>query len=323
MRTPKDKFIDILVSFAIGGWFFFVVTIFNIGKDTPPLIDAKIPPETIEFFKKIPDYIGLKFRFNPNPDPSDWGKYYVGDLLSVEDTCFIVYYVAADSAAERPKADLTLDIANAAIPHSFDVMKDYPYPSSQKNRKLPIYIANSDDAYQSIIKEIYGNDGGSSVGIYIFEYSSLGAMALGIVLSPDAWTAFSDDRNESFRITLWHEMNHYIYYSNFKFATVSMPPLWFTEGLAEYFAGNESRESSVQKNNVDSYSLEKDFLNSDAYWVGYTAFLYMEASKGKTNVSNLINASYSQNLNSALQYSNAISLKDWDLGWKEYVNRKY
>jgi hypothetical protein len=288
-----------------------------------PLKDAQIPPETIEFFKRIPDYIGLKFRFNPNPDPSNWGKYYDGDLLSVEDTCFIVYYVAADSAVERPKADLTLELAHAAIPHSFNVMQNYPYPYTQKGRKLPIYVANSDDAYKNIIMEIYGDDSGNSVAVYIFEYSSFGAMALGIVLSPEAWTAFSDDTTESYRITLWHEMNHYIYYAYFNFATVSIPPLWFTEGLAEYFAGNESRKKSVRKNKLNDYSLEKDFLNSDAYWVGYTAFLYLEENKGKANVSNLIKASYNQNLNSALRSSNDITRKDWDNGWKGYVRGRW
>ena len=323
MRTNRDRFIDILVSLGIAGWFFFSISVFNMGQDSPPLKDAKIPPETIEFFKKIPDYIGLKFRFNPNPDPADWGKYYDGDLLYVEDTCFIVYYVAKDSAVERPKADLTLELAHDAIPHSFDVMKSYPYPYLQKNRKLPIYIANSNDAYQSIIEEIYGGDGGSSVGIYIFEYSSMGSMALGIVLSPEAWTAFDDDRTESYRKTLWHEMNHYIYYANFDFATVAVPPLWFTEGLAEYFAGNEIRSQSVQKSKLNDYSLEDDFLNSDAYWVGYTAFLYLEENKGKSNVSNLVTASYSQNLNSALRSSNNISRKDWDSGWKGYVRGKW
>lgn len=323
MRTNKDRFIDILVSLAISGWFLFAITIFNIGKDTPPLIQAQIPPETIEFFKKIPDYIGLKFRFNPNPDPSDWGEYYDGDLLSVEDTCFIVYYVASDSAIEYPKAKLTLDLAHDAIIHSFDVMKSYPYPYTQKGRKLPIYIANSTESYTSIQKKIYGKSSDESVGVYIFEYSSMGSMALGIVLSPQAWTAFSENDEESYRLTLWHEMNHFVYYANFNFATNTVPPLWFTEGLAEYFAGNEVRSQSVQKSKLDDYSLEDDFLNSDAYWVGYTAFLYLEENRGKTNVSNLITATYNQNLNSALRSSNNISRKDWDKGWKGYVRGKW
>jgi len=301
-------------------WFFAIMTFIKLEKDEKPLIKAEIPKETIDFFKNLPKFIDISFHYNPNPDPFSWGKYEpVQDMLRIEDSCFIVFYSRADSVKEYSKAQVTLSHAREAIPELEKLMKDYPYPYEVKKRKLPIYVANNEKNYLEIQKELSPLGAVNSVGVYIFEYSSMGTLTKGIVLSPKAFTAFDPVPEVSLKITLWHEMNHYVYFTNYDFINNEEPYLWYTEGCAEYFAGNTARLKDINKSEARQYEFENNDLGYSAYWVGYSAFLYYENIFGKNKLSNLIFRSYDDGLKKALKSSSNITLDEWERGWKNYV----
>jgi hypothetical protein len=288
-----------------------------------PVRFSEIPKETINFFNNLPDFIDIGFHFNPNPDPFSWGKYFASDsLLSIEDSCFIVFYSAPDSVDEHPKAEYALSQANAAIPRLKSLMKDYPYPYQVKNRRLPIYIANTNSNYVNIQTKLTPNPSKGSVGVYIFEYSSIGSLAKGIVLSPEAWNSFDSDEKESFRITLWHEMNHYVYFTYFNFFQNIQPYLWFTEGCAEFFAGNEIRNKEIDVLFASKYTLYENQPSHSSYWIGYTAYSFFNEAYSQRKLSDLISASYQNDLSTSLKASNNIDLNDWENGWKGYIKKK-
>ena len=323
MRNPKDLLIDFILIVFISLWLIVLITVFNIGNKTPPLISAEIPQETIDFFTKLPVFIDIGFHFNPNPDPFSWGKYDGGDsLLSIEDSCFIVFYSAPDSVVEYPKAVYAKAQANAAIPRLKSLMKDYPYPHQVKNRKLPIYIANTSRNYVNIQAKLTPNPSKESVGVYLFEFSSMGPLAKGIVLSPEAWTSFDLDKKESFRITLWHEMNHYVYFTYFNFFQNKEPYLWFTEGCAEFFSGNEKRNNEIDISFANKYTLYENKPSYSSYWIGYTAYSFFNEAYSQRKLSDLISASYKNDLSTSLKASNNIDLNDWEKGWKGYIKKK-
>lgn len=296
----------------------YIVLLFFL-KPQNPLKNAEFPKETIDFFSHLPDIIDIGFSYNPNPDSSSWGNYEeVDSLLKIEDSCFVVFYSSIDSVVEKKKAVETLQYAHEAIPKLKQLMKDYPYPYKVNNRKLPIYLARNNEQYISIQKTLTPDPCSNSVGIYIFEVSIMGVLTNGIVISPDAYTAFNyNNQNQSFKIVLWHEMNHYVYFTNFDFYSNSEPYLWFTEGCAEYFAENVVRKEEVDRGKVSDYSLTNNILNSDAYWIGYTAFKAIE--KPGSTISDMVYASYKNNIEQALQKSMNISLEQWDVTWKNYI----
>ena len=302
---------------------FFLITIHFFYKKLPPLQLSSIPQETIDFFKKLPGYIDIGFHFNPNPDPSNWGRYEpVDSMLHVEDTLFMVFYSRIDSANEVSKAKMALKLANNAVPELVKLMKNYPYPYQVKKRKLPIYLADNDKSYVEIQKKLSPIGACQSIGVYIFEYSSLGTMTNGIVISPEAFTAFNKNAEESFRITLWHEMNHYAYFTNFDFINNTLPYLWYTEGCAEYFAQNLVRSNEINKSEAINYKYEQNNTNSSAYWVGYTSFIYYEKTYGKNKLSDLISSSYKNSISKALNSTSGITINVWEKGWKEYIKNK-
>lgn len=289
-------------------------------KPHTPLVKADIPQQTIDFFKKLPGYIDLGVIFNPNPDPSDWDKYEsIKDMKTLEDSCFIVYYSSLDSVAEKIRAETALSLSNEAIPKAQSFMKNYPFPYQVKNRKLPIYLANSKTSYRNIQRQLGVAPVEWSVGIYIWEYSTMGTLARGIVISDAAETAFNASRNECLKIVLWHEINHYVYFTNFNYMTNSPPYLWFTEGCAEYFAGNTSRAAQISKTQADKYSLSSPKNDGSEYWVGYTAFLYYDKAYSKNKLSDLVYLSYKNNISTSLSNSSGVTLGVWEQGWREYI----
>jgi len=324
MKILKSFFTLFFVLLFAAIWYVVILVFIMNNKDEKPLIDAKIPQETIDFFTGLVDFVDIGVIYNPFPDIRDWGKYEsIKDMKTIEDTCFIVFYSAQDSIRERPKADLALRYSNEAIPELKDFMKNYPYPYQVRGRKLPIYLANSTGQYSSIIRQLGISGGGSgSIGMYIYQISFMGTLAKGIVISPEAWEnkgALSTNEDEEFKKTLWHEINHYVYFTYFDYFKNAEPYLWFTEGCAEFFSGNSNRLKQVNKTRAQNFRFNSNTTNSDVYWVGYTAYVYYKKTYGRNLLSNLVYYSYTNNLNKALANTSGISLTEWESGWKNYI----
>jgi hypothetical protein len=107
----------------------------------------------------------------------------------------------------------------------------------------------------------------------------------GIIISPEAWSLADievtpQSNDTELKETLWHEMNHFMYFTNWDYTQTSEPNLWFTEGLAEYFAGNYGR--LVEVGNFNKLNLTEDFRGggNTEYWAGLSAYLCLEQNSG-------------------------------------------
>lgn len=321
-----------LLAITIGGLIAFFL-FRNLFDEQRPLIGADIPQSTKDWFKDLidggsdiggifwPDSIGKK----------DWTKYEsIEDMKSLEDDLFVFYYSSKDSVSERKKTLVCQRYAHEAVPVGDAFMKGYPYPSSEKmkGRKLPIYLANSVDDFRSICKQLGCGDPGTwAVGLYCFMYNAYGSYCKGVIISPAAWTVpepliDSTTQDEELKRVLWHEMNHFMYFTNMNYLKTSHPNLWFTEGLAEYFA--ESTEMLQAVRNHKKYELMNDFQDgSSEYWVGVSAYLCLEQHYGKETISNMVTHSYDHSIDEAVQMSIPNeNLKSWNAKWHTFMDNK-
>lgn len=331
MRNRFSVFLTYLV-YGLVVLLMGLAVILNVLKPQRPLTNADIPQETIGWFQKLIDggWSDIGGILGPDErDPADWTRYEDIDSMNcIEDEYFVIYYSKKDSVVEKNKALVSLRYAHEAVPIGDLFMKGYPYPSKLSGRKLPVYLAKTVDDFRSICKQLgHGDPGTWAIGLYCFQYSISGVYTDGVIISPEAWSVTDlliDDKTEDKELkrTLWHEMNHFMYFSNWDYAQASVPNLWFTEGLAEYFAENFDRLRVV--GNHRDFDLTKDFMDgSSEYWVGMSAFLSMEQQYSKNTISEIVSYSYKNNIDKAVQMSVPNeNLKSWNTKWHSFMENK-
>lgn len=302
-----------------------------VVKPQRPLTNADIPQSTKDWFRDLlaggADFggiLGPDFR-----DPSEWGSYEdVDSMHRIEDEYFVIFYSSIDSAVQKKKALVCKRYAHEAIPKGDLFMKGYPHPSKMNGRKLPIYLGRNQSHFEDISSQVAGfRPGTSTMGFFSFEYGSDGIYAKGIFISPATWDMpdmmiDENTEDEGFKATLWHEMNHFMYFAKWDYTQMNPPNLWFTEGLAEYFSDFRKRLTSV--GNHKKYDLKKDYRDgSSEYWVGYSAFLCLEKNFGVSKVSETVAQSYKNPIDDAVQ--NAIpneNLDTWNNRWHMFMESK-
>ena len=304
--------------------------IIKIQKVQTPLIEARIPQETIDFFNNLGGGdIGGIFV---DDSITNWNDYEdVDGMCKIEDSLFVIYYSSVDSTSESVKAAIALRYAQEAVKPLNDFMGSYPYPHTINNRKLPIYLANTDADYSKICEELgHGKAPSGTIGLYCWRYSITGTITDGIIISPNAWlslelTLKSTSDDIEFKKTLWHEMNHFAFFTNLDFLNNPVPPLWVSEGCAEYFADNRARiemspgnPKSIYRNcHLNSNEMTSYNSSYDPYWVGLSAFYTFEGHHGRTLLASLIQMSYiqpfAQSVSDILNSDNG--LKVWDNEW--------
>lgn len=319
----KGKWKYIIAVFVVIWLAFFVYTISRPEKKA--VLDARIPQSTIDYFKRLKDQIVI---FNPNPDLSDWindkaGTKNVREYKSIENDNFIVYFLP--NTKSEVWAPETLNYANAAIKPLEQLMDRYYYPDMVNNRKLPIFITNDRKEYDDIINRLlkdWDKGGRTSTGVTLFEASALGMRTIAIVLSNDAWEL--EIENEYPRKVLWHEMNHYVYFTALQMDLPEMPPEWFTEGIAEYFAQTTIREEEINAQKAQQVSLTQEMEDFyDNYWVGFSVFTFMDKKFGKQKVRQCVKKSYNNVIDHVFVSELNTTLSNFDYQWKEYIYYNY
>lgn len=336
-KTMRNNIFAVIATYLLYGAIVAIIgyaIISIVLKPQNPLINAEIPQSTIDWFNghsiDSTDFGGIYDTVAR--DSTQWVKYDdIDSMLCLEDEYFIFHYSAQDSMAERNKALVCQRYAHAAIPKGELVMKNYPYPNQLNGRKLPIYLANTEEDFRSICQQLgHGDPGTWAIGLYCFRYGGDKVYTDGIIISPRAWTVPDNAINtqtedKDLQQTLWHEMNHFMYFTNWDFTQTSEPCLWFTEGLAEYFAENYDRLDEV--GNYNRLSLTDDFKGrgNTEYWAGLSAYLCLEQQHGKANVYRVIQTSYSNSIDESLsQVMPGENLKSWDLEWHTFMkNNEY
>lgn len=319
------------LSIIIGGLIAYSV-IKNLFNEQRPLTNADIPKETIDWFNNLwNDSTDIGGILGPDDrDSSDWRRYEdIDSMLFLEDEYFKIYYSTKDSVVEHNKALISKRYAHEAIPKGELFMKRYPYPDQLNGRKLPIYLAKTVDDFRSICEQLgHGDPGTWAIGLYCFQFSANGVYTDGIIISPEAWSLpdlliGSNSNDEELKKTLWHEMNHFMYFTYWDYTKISKPCLWFTEGLAEYFSGNYER--LIEVGDYNSMSLTEDFRGpgNAEYWAGMSAYLCLEKSYNISTVSEVVFNSYDRSIDEAVQtVIPQYSLQAWDESWHTFMENK-
>ncbi len=302
-------------------WFTSVLVTYFQSLNEPPVIFAEIPDETLDFLRRLSSHgDDVKIRYNPEPDPDDWedgnnpGEEAQYGLLKLEDPFFIVYY---SPELSQVLAQSCLQYANEAVLKLKDLFGRYYYPRDVNNRKLAFYLVGSQEEYFQIGRLLHGADIPSvSVAVTIFELSAFGWLTKGIVLSPET---YRETRNY-FRQVVWHEMAHYVYFTSLEVENILRPYRWISEGVAEYFADARYRTLEIDLLKVDSIHLVEDVRDyNDAYWVGYTVFLYMENDFTRNVIKQFILHSYSVNPMTILPQLTGLDTKRFEQQWKAFI----
>lgn len=320
--------VAVLFAVLVGYCIYTVV----VNGEHRPLSTAEIPQSTKDWFKDLIDGgSDIGGIFTDSIREKDWTRYEsIEDMKSFEDDLFVFYYSSKDSVKEREKALVCQRYAHEAVPVGDAFMKGYPYPSSEKmkGRKLPIFLANTEDDFRSICKQLGCGDPGTwAVGLYCFMYNAHGSYCKGVIISPKAWNVDekhidSTTNDPELKRVLWHEMNHFMYFTNMNFLKSSPPNLWFTEGLAEYFAESMVMLQAVR--NHKKFNLTDDFQDgSSEYWVGISAYLCMEELYGKNIISNIVTNSYDNSIDKAVQMAvSGENLESWNSQWHLFMENK-
>lgn len=319
------------LTIVIGGFIAYSI-LRGLFEEQRPLTNADIPQKTIDWFIGLwNDSTDIGGILGPDDrDSSDWNRYEdIDSMLCLEDEYFRIYYSAKDSVVEHKKALVSQRYAHEAIPKGELFMKRYPYPDQLSGRKLPIYLAKTVDDFRSICEQLgHGDPGTWAIGLYCFQFSVNGVFTDGIIISPEAWTVCDgqidgNTKDEELKQTLWHEMNHFMYFTYWDYSKTSQPYLWFTEGLAEYFSGNYGR--LVEVGDYNSLSLTEDFRGpgNAVYWAGLSAYLCLEKSYGISTVSEVVAHSYDRTVDEAVQLViPQYSLSAWDESWHGFMRDK-
>lgn len=321
MDKPRDFLIYIVISIFLGVWISFIIYSFDQGKDTPPLIAAKIPEKTKEFFRNLAlkeseiniDFI-KKLTKRDYDNKKDYGKKTDKDFKLLEDEYFIIYY--HNNANELERAHMTILAANNAIPYLKALFGKYFYPTLVEGRKLPIYLANSREDYNQICRGMGFDPINWSAAITHMTYDNQGkSVCRGIVLSEMVYN--KDDVNE-IKPTLWHEMAHYVHFTAVDLTKKVNFYNWEYEGIASYFAG-EIRQVPNDKGLINSIRLNEQTANYlDSYWVGDQFYCYLKSKYGQGIIPKLIQTSYTEPITYVMTDFTKLSFEGIQADWRHY-----
>lgn len=317
----------VVVAGLVSIWFGILISVYQEGERKEAIIYAKIPTETINFLNKLLDSIDQYVKYDPMPDKKDWDNHNdEGEndrrLERLEDEYFIVYF-AKNNEGEKGKAEKVLGWAHEAILPLEDLMGKYYYPLDVKGRKLPIYLADSQANYTRIIGRLKNDpnikEQTGSWGMYLCSYSTYGCLTKGIVIHPDPWR-----QDLSAKQTLWHEMNHYVFYTSLNYGKPITPYLWASEGIAEYFAKGVQhvRMGREQINRLRNEHLNKRFDHFiDNYVGGHSVYTVMVTQYGEDKLNAFLQICYKEPMSGAYPSALRISERQFESVWKSYLER--
>lgn len=318
--------------YLVAGFFFILFVVGAIllsqqARQSIPLRYAQIPEETKQFLREMERLVGdVRIRFSEEPIEVLWGnETNEGEdartgLLKKEDENFIFYYHR--SADAKAKVEVVVSAARQAIPPLTQLFGKYYYPSDCNGRKLAFYICDDREEYY----RLSGTTNPHSIAVTNLLFSPSGVICRGIYFAPETFadTGWRQGKSEEVQETVWHEMAHFVYFSSLDISQSLWQPLWVIEGIAEYFSGNYDRLREVNLRHLtplcrfESPDMRNKWTSS-AYWIGYTAFLYMEKDYTKNAVRQFLAHNYRLPPSPAVERTLSVPFAQFDMAWQNYV----
>lgn len=289
-----------------------IIFTFLFNQNAPPVSDFEIPQSTKDFFKRIGDLGHIKFDYVDSLDSGDFDNNsdYSEDFKKLEDENFIVYF--HDKGNELMRAQKTLQYANNAIPELSRFFGKYYYARDTKNRKLPIYLALSQEDFDNTSIKVGGSSVGWAAGLTFNSFSSNGDKVCdGIVLN----SMVQDGEGTDLKKVVFHEMAHFNHFQCFDLANKIEYMNWEMEGVASYFA-KDWNKVIPRGTQLSQYSLMRDPTNYvDSYWMGYHAF---DLANEMGRLSEILKNSYTKSLMIAIPNNAGCNMTEYDNKWRKH-----
>ena len=302
-----------------------------------PLTEAVIPEGTLAFLDSLgkrllngDDHLVLHRRDSLDADSwnndYDFGRrdtngFYVYD----EDTMFVIY-------SDKNDPDLlamTLEYARSAVRPLEQVMGQYYYPYMVNGRKLPLYLCTDEDNYQYACRSLCNDedDYSNTWGLCVQSYCGYDVLAQGITLNYGSMKRLSHNPDLDLKATIWHEMNHYVYFQSIDLSKEISMHTWMYEGLAEYFSSNVKRQTTSLNSTEKDAVYTNDFSSSfDPFLFNYSGgelfYDYLKASYGEKAVREFVQDIYSRPLDEALVDLGS-DMEHARRGWVGYIEKNY
>ena len=308
------------------------------AKQSIPLRYAKIPEETKRFLRELERLAGdVRIRFIEDPIEDLWGdETNEGEdprtgLAKMEDENFIFYYHR--SPDEKAKAEVVASAGRRAIIPLAKLFGKYYYPKDCNGRKLAFYICEDREEYY----RLSGTTNRYSIAVTSLLFSPSGVICRGIYFAPETFVDTGPDfqsgfsernwrrgNHEEVQETVWHEMAHFVYFSSLDLSKPLWQPQWVTEGIAEYFSENRDRLREANLRNLIPLSQfespdMRDKWISSAYWIGYTAFLYMEKDYTRNGIRRFLSHNYRLPPSPAVERALSVPFDQFDKSWQNYL----
>lgn len=309
-----------------------VGTVYQIARNRPPVVYGNLTPDQVDKFNRLlkdngengGQFINELFNLEDWDNASDLGAQESLDWVKLEDANFIVYYKEDLKGVWKQNAELTLRLANKAIPDLKSTFGRYIYPKDINGRKLPIYLPPTPSAYGNTIRSLTNGacGDGNSIGKTVYLISPSGFLAKGIVLKNSTFSTQELYQN-SIICVLPHELSHYVYEASYDYNRGEAPLNWVSEGIADYVA-----QRSAQVQGTDSIAfienlcrLGADFpeksgnFNDNQYWAGESFFNFVKDRYGRSAVAKFIEKTYHTSVEDAL--SSVFEGQDMHNEWVE------
>jgi hypothetical protein len=291
------------------------------------ITETEIPPETIDYLKKLAKSLSdLNFDFKKGKK-TDWTnndddkQALDRGLEKEENEHFIVYFHGPD----REKAKFTINKATEAIGLMKDTFGRYPYPEDTNKRKLPLYVCRDGEEYN----RLSGSDmSRSRACALIWFYTDGSTLCSGLYFAPNTYKPGQDSAAK----TIAHELSHFVYFDKLKADHRYEVPPWFTEGIAEYASKGTDFLPSVKQALRDGNLIpitelstgDKRFLVAPiVYGEGQTAFLAVEDRYSKNDVKELVDASYQYDMDGSFKEAIQKNLVAFEQEWLVYLRFKF
>lgn len=306
-------------------------------RDEVPLSKAEIPETTLAFLDSIANRMfgGMDHLIIHKVDSletdswnnrNDFGqKDSNGFYVYEPDSLFVIY-------SDTNDGELFLKVhqySKAAIPHMEEVMGHYVYPYMVKGRKLALYVCSDEDNYQKLCRRMGSpdNDYSNTWGLCVYRYSGVEVQTLGLPINYGSMKRISSNPDVDLNATIWHEMNHYVYFQSIDLSSELSMHTWMYEGLAEYFSSRIKKQTKYlkaeEKRAVYTNHLDSSFNPfSFNYSGGELFYEYLESKKGKQAVYSFIQSIYNTPLQNSLN-NFGLNVQSAEQGWQSYIKKNY
>ena len=311
-----------------------IAKLYDIGTHRPSLVYRQLSPETIFWISQFNNMDPESIIKAAGVGPFNWDNkddigqnHSLGEWKKEETANTIIYYRKDREALGQVKARRVADCVENIILELPSYLGTYHYPQDLNGRKLAIYLPDDDDEYTTLLNKLSDNSsaGTSKFGCSIIAIGPLGCQNKGIILHPTGFQMNTEEGDAQYIRVLRRELAYYTYMASLDYNHDTHRFTWFVQGITENFARESSPLPPVKPEVVEKVEREchlnaefpaKNKLNQ---WAGTSFIQFFESTKGRSALTDLINATYLIPVDSALMQINP-DLENFKQQWIQSIN---